>query len=141
MRILLDTNIIVSGLLSANQPPGQLLATWLEGGFVLVTSQAQITELRRVVGYKKLKTRISPQQASNVLENLDTLSVLVEPVAGIALSPDPDDNVILGTAIAGNASLIVSGDKGHMLALGNAEGIPIMTARDAVARLGEAGLS
>lgn len=141
MRILLDTNIIVSGLLSANQPPGELLASWLDGGFELVTSNAQIEELRRVVGYDKLRTRISPQQAANVLENLDTMSVVVELAAGIDLSLDPDDNVILGTAIAGDAKLIVSGDKAHMLSLEKVNGIPIMTAREAVRWLRAQGVS
>ncbi len=51
------------------------------------------------------------------------------------LSPDPKDNPILAAAIAGKADLIVSGDKKHMLALGAVEGIPIVTARDALDRL------
>ena len=50
-------------------------------------------------------------------------------------SPDPDDNPILAAAIIGRADLIVSGDKGHVLALGQVEGIPIVTARDALERL------
>ena len=47
-------------------------------------------------------------------------------------SPDPDDNLILAAAVAGNADLIVSGDKRHMLSLGDVEGIPIVTPRDAL---------
>ena len=56
----------------------------------------------------------------------------------VNLSPDPGDNPILAAAIAGAADLIVSGDKKHMLALGEIEGIPIVTAREALERLGEA---
>ncbi len=54
------------------------------------------------------------------------------------ISPDPKDNPILAAALAGKADLIVSGDKKHVLALGAVEGIPIVTARDALDRLGNA---
>ena len=49
-----------------------------------------------------------------------------------SLSPDPTDNQILATAIAGGADLIVSGDKKHMLALREVDGISIVTARKAL---------
>ena len=54
------------------------------------------------------------------------------------LSPDPKDNPILAAAIAGKADLIVSGDKKHMLALGTVEGVPVVTAREAMGRLSNA---
>ena len=50
----------------------------------------------------------------------------------LTYSPDPDDNLILATAIAGLADYIVSGDKGDMLALNVIENIPIITARRAI---------
>ena len=53
------------------------------------------------------------------------------------MSPDPKDNPILATAIAGKADLIVSGDKKHVLALVEVGGIPIVTAHEALTRLGE----
>ena len=56
----------------------------------------------------------------------------------MSLSPDPKDNPILAAAMAGKADLIVSGDKKHMLALGEVENIPIVTARDALDRLEDA---
>ena len=57
---------------------------------------------------------------------------VVQDVPTVDYSPDPDDNVIIGTAIAGGADMIVSGDKRDMLALAEVEGIPIVSARDAV---------
>lgn len=51
------------------------------------------------------------------------------------LSPDPKDNPILATAIAADADLIVSGDKRHVLALEDVDGIPVVTAREALNRL------
>ena len=53
----------------------------------------------------------------------------------VNLSPDSTDNPILAAAVARKASLIVSGDKRHMLALGKVKGIPVVTARDALARV------
>ena len=133
--VLLDTNVIVSGLLSGDSPPGRLLMAWQDGAFALLSSRRQIDELRRVMAYDRLRTRIGPQQALDVLDNLDASAVMVEPAAGVELSSDPDDNVILATAIAGRADLIVSGDKRHMLVLGGAEGIPIVSAAEAISRL------
>ena len=52
-------------------------------------------------------------------------------------STDPADNEILAAAFAGGADLIVSGDRRHVLSLGKAEGIPIVTAREAVERFEE----
>jgi predicted nucleic acid-binding protein len=59
----------------------------------------------------------------------------VEVVSTIRLSADPDDDVFLETAVDGEATLLVSGDKVDLLSLLFVQGIPIVTAREAVARL------
>ncbi len=92
MRIVLDTNILVSALIAGCGPPGQLLAEVKRGRVRLVTSAEQIAELRRVLHRPHLRRHIS------------------------------------AAAVAGRADLIVSGDKKHMLALEQAEGIPIVKA-------------
>ena len=139
MRILLDTNIIVAGFLSPTGPPGVLLLAWLQGRFRLVTSQAQLDELARVLTYDRIRERIHPVQAREFVENVEVLGVLVSDLPVLELSPDPPDNVILATAVAGEAELIVSGDKGHVLELREVEGIPVVTATDAVRHLGLSG--
>ena len=136
MRILLDTNIVVAGFLSPKGPPGRLVRAWLQGRFELVTSQEQLDELARVLGYKHLRGRIDPVQAREFLENVDVLAVMATDLPTMELSPDPADNVILATAVAGRAEAVVSGDKAGALELGEVEGIPIMTAREALERLG-----
>ncbi|MCG8468794.1 MAG: hypothetical protein MJB57_11405, partial [Gemmatimonadetes bacterium] len=73
------------------------------------------------------------------VENVEVLGVLVSDLPVLELSPDPPDNVILATAVAGEAELIVSGDKGHVLELREVEGIPVVTATDAVRHLGLSG--
>jgi putative PIN family toxin of toxin-antitoxin system len=135
VRILFDTNVIISGFLSAKGPPGQLLQAWLDGRFDLVTSQTQLDELERALSYEKLRDRIHPDQVRDFVDNIDVMAVVVPSVPAVTLSPDPDDNPILATAIAGQADLIVSGDKSHMLALDEAQGIPIVTPREAWNRL------
>ena len=76
--------------------------------------------------------------AAAIVENIDTRALILDAPPDVALSPDPNDNPILAAAIAGKADLIVSGDKKHMLALGEVEGLPIVTARDALDRLSNA---
>ncbi|MDH5762378.1 MAG: putative toxin-antitoxin system toxin component, PIN family [Nitrospinota bacterium] len=137
MRIVLDTNIIISGLLSETGPPGILLKLWLEGRFELLISKAQLGELSRVFEYKKIKERIPPDQAADLLGHIDALAVVIDPLLKINLSTDPDDNAILATAIQSKADFIVSGDKADLLSLENAEGIPILTARLAINHLGK----
>ena len=117
-------------------PPGQLIGRWLEGRFTLLTSAYQLEELRRVLDYEHLKTRINRDQVRDLFANIDALAVLVEDLPTFHLSPDPDDNPILAIAVGGQAQLVVSGDKGHMVALGTVEGIPILSARDALAQVG-----
>jgi len=132
VRIVLDTNIIISGLLSETGPPGQLLRFWLKGRFELATSRAQLEELSRVFDYKKIRARISFDQAIAFLDHIDALAFVVDTLPTVDFSPDPDDNAILSTAIESKADFIVSGDKPDLLSLKKVKGIPIITARRAL---------
>ena len=135
MRIVLDSNIFVSALISGGGYPGQVLAAIKRERITLVTSTFQLEELRSVLARDRLKPYLRPEEADDLLYHLEAVGVVVSELPEVMLSPDPKDNPILATAIAGEAELLVSGDKGDMLALGHAEGIPIVTAREAAARL------
>ena len=135
MRIVLDTNIFVSALISGEGSPSKVLAAIRRERITLVTSTFQIEELRRVLARERLKPYIRPEEADDLLYHLEAVGMVMSELPDIGLSPDPDDNPILATAVAGEAELIVSGDKGDMLALGQVDGIPIVTAREAAARL------
>lgn len=124
MRILLDTNILLSGMMSPAGPPG-----WL------VTSKFQITELRRALDYPKVAQRIRPSSARRLWDNLEARALLAGPPPRLELSPDADDNRILADAVAADADRIVSGDRRGLLALGQVMGIPIQTAREAMEEL------
>ena len=86
----------------------------------------QIDELRDVLARDRLQPYIQRDEADDLLHHLEAVAVVVA---------DPDDNPILATAIAADADLIVSGDRDHVLTVGSAHGIPIVTAREAAARL------
>ena len=135
MRIELDANIFISALISGDGYPGQLLAAVKRERITLVTSIYQIDELRDVLGRERLKPYIRPAEAEDLVYHLEAVGMVTGKLPEMSLSPDPKDDPILATAVAGEADLLVSGDKGDMLALGHVEGIPIVTARDAVGRL------
>ena len=134
MRIVLDTNILVSALISREGPPGQLLTEVKRGRLTLVTSSDQIAELRRVLGRPHLSRYFSPTAAEDLIGNLEAVGEVVRDLPDLDASPDPDDNRILAAAVAGRADLVVSGDKKHMLALRTIAGIPIVTASAAAER-------
>ena len=132
MRVVLDTNVLVSALISREGPPGRLLAAVKRTDLTLVTSAYQLDELREVLGRDYLRHYIRPEEAYDLLYNLESVGIVVTDLPECGLSPDPKDNPILSTAIAGKAELIVSGDKHDMLALRHAKGIPIIAPGEAV---------
>ena len=132
---MLDTNILVSALISRDGAPGRVLASIKRAGLTIVTSEAQLDELRSVVRRDRLRSCFRPEEAEDLIDNIEAVGEVIRHLPDLNASPDPDDNPILATAIAGRADLIVSGDKKHMLALGGIEGIPIVTAAVAADRL------
>jgi uncharacterized protein len=135
VRLVLDTNVLVSGLLSSHGPPGTLMAAWIDLRYELVTSVPQMMELRRVLAYAKLRPFISLEQSRAFVENMEVLAVYATDLPAITASRDPDDNLILATTVAGRADALVTGDKAHLLALGSIVGIPILSVRRALERL------
>jgi putative PIN family toxin of toxin-antitoxin system len=130
VRIVLDTNVLLAafgtrGLCEA------LLAACLEG-HDLVTSTQILGELRR---HLVKKFRLPARRADEVVAFLRDHAEVVEPEPVLAdACPDPDDLPVLGSAIAGRAELLVTGD-GELLALRSHAGIPILTPRECYRRL------
>lgn len=123
LRVVLDTNVLVSGLLFQG-PPRQLLYHVLASGVGLVTSADLTAELDYVLETKFPHARLAIQ---DMLESLRALALFVEPSERIVAVPeDPDDNIVLECAIAAEAGAIVSGDR-HLLALKTFRGIPILS--------------
>lgn len=129
MRVVLDTNIYVSALLTPGGTASALLRLWRDGHFELVTSSTVLAELRRVLNYPKFE-RLRERNDKTILDLmtlLGTHSIYIQDVEEIPLLPtDPDDTPILALAVAAGADVIVSGDA-HLLDLGAYGGFGIST--------------
>jgi len=130
MRVVLDTNVLVSALLIETSLPAQLLIQWRRGRFDLLTADLQLEELMRVTRYPKISARLKPSLAGRLINNLRELAVLIESLPPVEVSPDPDDNYLLALALGGGADYLVTGDKPHLLALACYEGTKIVSVRD-----------
>ena len=75
MRIVLDTNIFISALISGDGYPGQLLAAVKRERITLVTSIYQIDELRDVLGRERLKPYIRPAEAEDLVYHLEAVGI------------------------------------------------------------------
>jgi uncharacterized protein len=138
VRFVLDTNLLVSGVIAAGLPR-RLLDGAKAGEFVLCTSEVLLTELLDVLSREKFAQRlaqagITPQ---GIVDDLRRIAVVVSPIDTPRVVPnDPDDDHVIAAAVTGQADLIASGDKRDLLPLRSFQGIGIVTAREAVERLG-----
>ena len=123
IRAALDTNVLVSGLISDHSPPRQLVDAWLDGRFVLVTSLYQVEELSHVLrpeGDPRIarRLRLADEEVDLILA---ALLAQGEVVAGEVQLPgvtrDPKDDPIVACAVEGGADFLVSG-----LSFGPAQG-------------------
>ena len=136
MRIVADTNVIVSAFLWGGIPR-QVLDAVQAQHLQLFTSRALIVELEDVLSRPKFadrlaKTRFSP---AFLLARYTQLAALIVPAdVGAPALRDPEDRHVLACAIAARAEAIVSGDA-DLLALGSYEDIPVITAADCLKRL------
>ncbi len=118
MRVVLDTNILVSALISETGTPHKASEAWLGGRFDLVSSYQQIEELRRISRYSKLQQLVSKHVFGELINALGEVA-LIEVVATVVEISDPDDVFLLGMAKASAADYLVTGDKrAGLLALG-----------------------
>ena len=134
---MLDTNIFVSSLISARGSPAQILTAIRERRIIHLVSDPIVEEFLRVLEYPRIRRfkKITDAFIADIAAYLVYQTERVELASTIRLSPDPDDNVFLETAVDGRASLLVTGDKAGLLSLGEVQGIPINSASQAVAQL------
>jgi putative PIN family toxin of toxin-antitoxin system len=97
---------------------------------VLLTSDEQLDEMRRVTRYPKIRARLNPAVAGRLVNELKQVATIVISLPEVALSPDPWDNYLLATAEAGKADLLVTGDKADLLHLERHAGARIVTVRE-----------
>ena len=77
MRVILDTNVLLGALISPHGPPDVIYRAWRAARFELVTSMAQLDELRRVSRYPKLKTILPAHRVGTMVNNMQRAIVLV----------------------------------------------------------------
>lgn len=133
MRIVADTNTVLSGLLWQG-PPRQIIDRARVGAITLHTSIHLLAELAEVIGRDKFTQRIQRAQlsAAGLVADYQRLAVRADPQPLPApISRDPDDDHVLACALAAEATLVVSGDD-DLLSLGRFRDIPILAAREAL---------
>ena len=138
IKVVLDTNIFVSSLLSGTGRPSTVIDAWRVGQYLLVTSPPIISEIERV-----LKAPSISKKYGLTLDRIERLILLIEKdaihVPGLSdaagvIPEDPTDEMFLSAALDAKADCIVSGDR-HLLDLGEYRGIPILTAHQFLQRL------
>lgn len=142
LRLVLDTNVVVAGLLW-NGPPRRLIQLAIEGEAVeLYSSPVLLDELAYTLGYSKFTARIEVFGASIaalVAQYTALVSLVVPASVPRAVAGDADDDHVIAAAVAARAELIVTGDRKHLLPIGTHQGIAIVTAREVVERIGATG--
>jgi putative PIN family toxin of toxin-antitoxin system len=136
MRLIFDTNILVAALITRGTPPDKLYEAWRDGRFTLLTSELQIEEIRRVTRREGIRFRIHQAEAGRLVNDLRRLATLIENLPTLDVSPDPYDNFLLAMAQAGQADLLVTGDKRDLLSLSRHQGMRILTTPEALGLLG-----
>ena len=137
-RLVIDTNVFVSGLISGAAAPAQILRAIQRRQVIHLVSDPIVEEYLRVLDYPRIRKfkKITDELVADVAAYLVYQTERIELASRIRLSPDPDDDVFLETAVDGRASWLVTNDKTDLLSLRAVGRIPIVSAREAVIQLG-----
>lgn len=126
MKLVLDTNVFISGVFFSG-PPHQILQAWRDGKIQLLVSPEILEEYRRVG--ETLAEHFPGVDLQPILDLLTTNAELVlSPPLPEPLCSDPDDDKSFACALAGNAKLIISGDR-HLLKVSGYRGIRVFRPR------------
>jgi uncharacterized protein len=140
LRAVLDANVYASALIKPEGPPGRILHRLLaDRAFEVVLSGSILFDLRRCLKYPKLRKFIAltEEEIDRWILALELVADTVSPDRGIrAVHDDPDDDHLLAAALEGRVAFLVTGDQ-HVLALGEFEGVRIVTPAEFLKTLGE----
>ena len=138
LRVVLDTNVFVSSVLSVHGLPAQVLNAWRKGRYMLVTSPAIIAEIVAVLEFPRIckKYLIRQEDIEQIVDLLKTDTILVPGRAAVKGSgvQDPKDEMFLACAVDAKADCRVSGDS-HLLDLRTYRDIPILTVKEFAEKL------
>lgn len=130
MRLVIDTNILISALLVSASLPAHLVVLWREGRFDVLTSAEQVEELMRVSRYPRIRARLVPALAGRLINDLREVAIMLADLPAVDACADPYDNYLLAMATAGAADFLVTGDKRDLLGLRLFQGTRVLTVRD-----------
>jgi len=128
MRVVLDTNILVSSLLVQLGRPAAIYRAWQEGRFTLLTCAEQLDEVKATLHKPAIAARIKPYRAGRLVNDLRELAETIDPLPRVERSPDPADDFLLALSEAGKADYLVTGDKSGLLSLARHGGTQIVSA-------------
>ena len=130
-RVVLDTNLVISAILSPEGKPAAILRMVLNAELDLVLSPALLEEISLVLNYEKIrklfiKRSVTPQKIKDALQKIVKTAIVVSGKTKVhRIDKDPSDNMLLSCAIEGKADFIISGDH-HLTDLISFEGISIV---------------
>ncbi len=134
-RIVIDTNVFISGLISShNSPPVKILNAIKSKKIIHLVSDPIVEEYLRVLNYPRIRKfkKINDEFVRDIAAYLIHWTERVEVLSSIKKSKDPDDNIFLETTVDGAATMLVTGDKADLLHFSKIENIPILSASEAV---------
>lgn len=136
MRLVLDTNVVASALLR-NGSPRLLLRAGRERRIQLFTSTSLLAELTDILGRPKFEKKIAASTFSvdQLVDRYSELAAVVRPTPIPPTAPDPDDDIVIGTALAAKADAIVTGDR-PLLSVAFYQGVRIIGVNEAVRTVG-----
>lgn len=111
MIVLLDSNILISALLSSHGAPAHIVDQWRAGRFHLLTRQQQIDEIRTASRAPKFRDRLQPHHIGTMLNNLYGATVWPAPLPRKHEAADPADSFLLDLIDAAQPDYAVTGDK------------------------------
>ena len=132
-RTVLDTNVLISALLFSNGPPGRAVFAALERGTILI-SEETVDELNDVAARPKFDRYLLASERRRFVRSLVGRAEVVDVDRRVQECRDPKDDKFLSLALAGEASVIVSGDE-DLLVLHPFRGIPVLTPRAFLAEI------
>ena len=128
MIVVLDTNVIVSAVLSPQGAPAEIIRRWEAEEIEVVTSPPLISEFERVLSYSRVRRylKLSEEEIGGLQKRLRVVATVVDPQFTLEIvKKDPADNRVLECAVAGEASYIVTGNA-HLLEFGEYQQIVIL---------------
>ena len=129
MRVVLDTNILISALMVQAGLSAAIYRAWQEGYFTLLTCAEHLNELRATLRKPAIAARIKPYKAGGLFNELKELAEIIGSLPRVKRSPDPTDDFLLDLSEAGKADYLVTGDKG-LLSLGRHKTTRIVSPRE-----------